>query len=123
MSRIFLVLLVCADASLVRAIQLTQERTPASLAEAKQLIASGHFIEEDLKQARVLTCEIALAEHVASTFVPCARALALDYPTSPEALYYAHHGAVATGDYDDARKLLEAAREHGYPRAFMMKPA
>ncbi len=102
---------------MARAIALTQEKTPASLAEAKALVATGSFVGEELRQARVLRCEIALAEHAAAEFVSCSEGLAQDFPTSPEALYYAHHGQLAVQRFARARSLLEAAREQGLPPA------
>ncbi|MCC6809340.1 MAG: hypothetical protein IT381_18070 [Deltaproteobacteria bacterium] len=114
--------LIVADGGEVlrRATELTQSKEPAALAEAQKLVEAGldagaFAAGEERRQARVLQCEIAFAQHDKARFIPCGQQLAVDFADSAEALYYAHLAASLSGKYQSARGFLDMAGQNGLP--------
>lgn len=105
---------------LLLATVLVRAKTPGGLDDAKALVESllardASPDDEQRHRVRFLECEIALARHEAARFQGCVKALERRYPSSPEALYLAHLGAVSDGDLGRARTLLDEAKTLGLP--------
>jgi tetratricopeptide (TPR) repeat protein len=110
-----------AESKVILANVLMKTRQPAALNEARSLLAQALARDEwpwaDRKQqARLLECEAWFAEHEATHFARCASTLATDYPSSAEALFYAHIAALSTNESSRARDLLERAKAQGLPQ-------